>query len=656
MNQFNRRISLIIFGAALWVWPLPHAMAYDVMDTATLKSPVEQTFSMLRAGNWQAAYQYAAATNNPVLQKYAYWRYLKDDSTAPTFDQLSQFIATNPNWPMLRSIAVKAETSIPAEWPADQVIAWFNTNPAISLDGKKRLAEAWIDKKEIAIAKPLIREYWRGASMGGDYEKKFLGDYRHLLQSADHQARLDMLIRGKSYTAARNLAKYLGDGYPALIDAKIALQENKPAASKLLNRVSAKWQNDPGLMYLRLKKFRDDDRNGQAIAILNAQPKDLDATIEQWWDERHIIARRMIKKGDFQTAYQLARRHGLNDGNSYIEAEFLAGWLALQKLNRPDAALAHFKNIHDHSTSPISLARAYYWMGRAEKDLHRYDLAKIDFLNASQYPSSFYGQLARQYLGDDITPFDLPKLPPITAEQNQQFYAGELPQIIRLLNAVGDKQAADIFTMHMANTATTGEQLSLIIQMTADMRRPDLAVAIARQSRLKGIDLIEAGFPMMELAGGKSPETSLVYSIIRQESSFNSSSKSVAGALGLMQLMPAVAKSLAKQKGISYRESWLVDRPEYNVTLGKILLDGKIKYYDGSYALAIAAYNAGPSRVNEWLENYGDPRDGKTDLVDWIENIPYGETRNYVHRVLENMVIYRYLLDKKPIRSAALAN
>lgn len=605
-----------------------------------------QILNHLRTANWEAAFRAAIPAGDPLLYKYAYWRYLRDDATAPTFEQLNQFMISNPSWPGLRAIQGKAEYQIPAQWNTDQILAWFKHHPPVGLEGKKRLAEAYLSKNEIELAKPLLQDYWRNAVVDLNTQAKFYEKYRAYLTQADNVWRLNTMIENKNYLMARAFAKFIGRGFPALAEAQIAYAQQKKNASALYNKVHDSLRGTPGLMLAVVRAKRDQDKTQQAVEYLSRQPKDHNDTIESWWDERQILARRLIKAKSYQTAYNITIKHGLTEGVSYVEAEFLAGWLALQKLNRPDLAYKHFKSIYEKPPSQIALARACYWLARVYEKTKDAEYAKTWFGYASKFPVTFYGQIARQHMDEDGLSFDLPGLVRVSGKSQEDFDKSDLVRIVRMLHQNNELEAADSFIQQMFENSNTAEQLTMLINLANDINRRDLAVMISRQSRLKGFNIIKPGFPIISLAGNvDEPEDALVHAIIRQESSFDTKAKSPAGAMGLMQLMPVVAKNLSRQLRITYKPEWLINRPEFNVTMGRLLLQQKIKTYDQNYTLAIAAYNAGPSRVNEWIADYGDPRKGEIELVDWIELIPFSETRGYVHRVLENLVVYRYLLN-----------
>ncbi len=641
------RLCRILLLYILTVIPASYANNAVSASLYSRANSSSQLFQLIDQRNWKSAFAAASANADPAIYKYLYWRYLRDDDTKPDLKQLTEFLQANPEWPGLRNILTKAEYVFATGYTPDEVITWFKKSPPQSIEGKRILADAYLKNKQVELAKPLIRQYWWEAQIDHDWERKMYAIFRPHLSDEDHQRRIAYMLRSKSYSAARNLAKMLGNGFPALVDAQIASIEGKKTASALYSKVPARLAYDPNLMLSIVKARRKADKNEQAIAWLNRQPKNLEDNIEEWWAERQVMVRRLIKSRSYAKAYGLVTHHGLKDGNSYIEAEFLSGWIALQKINRSDLAYEHFKNIYDHSTSSISMARSLYWLARTYEKTNDVNNARIWYANASKFPTAFYGQLARQHLGLDAVAFDLPRTPDISRNLQAQFDSNDVIKVIRFLSENGERQSTEFFVNHLANTAKTAEYMAMLIQLTHDINRPDLAVSISRISRQKGIDLIKPGFPQLELAGEKNiPEDALVHAIIRQESSFDPDAKSSAGALGLMQLMPSVASVVAKRLNINYRPSWLITRPEYNVKLGKLLLQQKIRSFENNYALAVAAYNAGPSRVRDWIDDNGDPRGNKIDMVDWIELIPYTETRGYVHRVLENLVIYRYLQAK----------
>ncbi|MBM3556735.1 MAG: lytic transglycosylase domain-containing protein, partial [Alphaproteobacteria bacterium] len=370
------------------------------------------------------------------------------------------------------------------------------------------------------------------------------------------------------------------------------------------------------------------------------------------WGERHVLARRALRAGAVTDAYRLAKDHGLTGGAGFADAEWLAGWIALRFLKENRQALDHFERLADAVRLPVSRAKAAYWSALAAEGNGNSDRARRWWGEAARYPTTFYGQLAILRL-DPSGILNVPPLPSASTAEEGAFRDNELRRAVELLAAVDDRARAKLFILRLGEISKTPGEHVLIGRLGEAMGRNEWTVQAAKRAARAGIFLHAAGFPVISTAAsGGQPEPALVHAISRQESEFDHRAVSRAGALGLMQLMPRTAQSVARGLGVPYAQARLLDDPGYNMRLGSSYLEQMIKRYGGSYVLASAAYNAGPGRVAQWLRENGDPRDPAIDVVDWIELIPIEETRNYVARVLENLQVYRQKLEGAPVRLA----
>jgi soluble lytic murein transglycosylase len=358
------------------------------------------------------------------------------------------------------------------------------------------------------------------------------------------------------------------------------------------------------------------------------------------WREIDDAARRALSRGQVKVAYKLAIQHGAKDGTAFAEGEWLAGWIALRFLHEPKTAYAHFTRLHGGVGSPISKARAAYWAGRAAEELKKKEDARSWYAEAAQLPTTYYGQLAAQRSGQR-GPLHFPAMPEPTGQQAADYAKRELVQVVQQLHEIDQADRAKSFLLRLVDLAKTPVEHRLTAELAASLGRNDLMVATAKASRLDGVEMVDQLYPVVSVPAGDRPEAALTLAIIRQESAFQSDALSSAGALGLMQLMPATAKSVAARIGLPYSKPRLTSDPTYNMMLGRAYLGQLIEDYGGSYVLAIAGYNAGPKRVSEWIGQNRDPRMKSVDAVDWVESIPLSETRNYVQRVLENVQVYR---------------
>ncbi len=352
-----------------------------------------------------------------------------------------------------------------------------------------------------------------------------------------------------------------------------------------------------------------------------------------------------------QLAYRLAARHGLSSGPVYAELEFLAGWVALRFIHEPDRAYNHFVGLYEVVKLPVSVARASYWAGRAADAMGYDQLAATWYRTAAEHLTTYYGQLAATALGEPKLERALDEPTPSAAE-SEAFDKQELVRVLRQLSEIDATEYMRPFMLRLSELAKSPGEHALVAHLALQVDRPDLAITVAKKASYAGVVLLAEGYPLSELPPGGSVEHPLVLAMTRQESAFDRGAVSSAGALGLMQVMPATARRVAHTLRLHFDKHRLTTDRHYNVTIGRAYLDGLLGDFSGSYVLAIAAYNAGPSRVRQWIRDYGDPRSKDVDVIDWIESIPIGETRNYVQRVLENLQLYRLRMGDQSLGSS----
>jgi len=388
-----------------------------------------------------------------------------------------------------------------------------------------------------------------------------------------------------------------------------------------------------------------------AVRLLLSRPNDL-IRPAAWWGERQAIARQVLASGNAAVAYRIVEQHGMIEGNAYSEAEFLAGYIALRYMKQPALALEHFSQILTRVSTPFAKSRAGYWGGRAAEAQGKSELATKWYAAGAEHMATFYGQLAAHQLGRDAPPRPVPEPVP-TADELTQFDGNEVVRAARIFLELGDAAHGKACLLHLAKNATSPTMFAMLAALAQNSGRVDLAIAVAKRAIEAGTPLMIHGYPTTELPSGGTAENSLLFAIMRQESAFERDAVSRVGARGLMQLMPATASSIAAKIQLPFSADWLTADGTYNALLGRTYVESLIEDFGGSYALAIAAYNAGPRRVRQWLKDYGDPRGGSIDMVDWIETIPITETRNYVQRVLENLQIYRGQIGRESAFSLA---
>ena len=585
------------------------------------------------------------------MQIISFWRQYQYDGKRGGFYRLRDFIRQNPDWPELHIIRQQLELTLNKDIPAKDIIDWFNENAPRSVKGLDAYGRALKSTGQHDTLKTVMQDWWANTLMPRQDQKYIYSRYKSYIPLSAHVRRLDKLLFNKQYTNARAVARVLGKGYPALTEARIALAAQKGGVDQYIARVPTSLKNDPGLAYERLRWRRKKERNDSAMEIL-LNPPAADSIInpKDWWRERHIIIRRLLKERRFIDAYRLAAAHQQPGGASLAQAEWLAGWLALRFADKPAEAYERFQSLHSWVKTPISKARAAYWAGRAADALKTGALAKQWYAEAAQYQTVFYGQKAGEKIGKHEALKNV-KMPTLTAQGEADFKADTLIQVARLYHQAGLADQTSLFLNAFARSYGSAIAYRFAAEEAARMKRYHDLVRIAKEATRKGLFLTLQSYPvrsaLMKVADPRA-ERALLHALIRQESQFNPQAKSRVGALGLMQIMPATARTLARRAGQGYRKVWLTQKPGYNVRLGSRYIADLLKRYDGSYIMAIAAYNAGPSRVRQWIKDYGDPRTDEIDAMDWGELIPIYETRNYIQRVMEGVFVYRLILKDKP--------
>jgi soluble lytic murein transglycosylase len=596
-----------------------------------------EAFQAARAGDWSAAGQRAERAHDRLLAKVLWWLNLSRGASGAAFGDFADFLNKNPDWPGQLALRQHAEEAMVGV--SDRTLAeWFERFPPVTPAGKFKQADIWM-----AQGRPQgldrVREIWVKSDFGAFEEKSVLQRYHGQLRQSDHAARLDRLLWDGQVEAARRMMARVDADHRALADARLRLAAMEPGVERLVARIPASLQNDPGLIFERLRWRTRKEHFQDAIAILEHPPPDLVRPVA-WASERHILARHALAVGDISVAYRLAARHGLSNGPVFAELEFFAGWVALRSLREPDIAYNHFVKLYDEVKLPVSLARGAYWAGRAAEAMGSRQLAAAWYGTAAEQVTTYYGQLAATALGGSRIGRGITEPKPMPADI-AAFEKRELVQAMRGLAQIGASESIGPFARRISELAQTPAEHALLARLVVALDRPDLAIAVGKRASYAGVTLLDVGYPVTELPPGGGVERPLVLAMTRQESAFDHEAVSSAGARGMMQLMPATAKTIAKTLHLPFSESRLLTDARYNITIGRHYLDGLLGDFSGSYVLAIAAYNAGPSRVRQWIREYGDPRLKSIDVIDWIESIPLGETRNYVQRVLENLQIYR---------------
>jgi len=611
--------------------------------TARGRDLLRQAITLAKRRDWSKARSTIQLARNPMLSKIIEWAYLREPGRHVGFYERSAFLAENPKWPQADTIRRRAEDAIDDKVSLADLSAWFAVNPPLSSAGKVAYARALRASGKADEAHNVARDVWVNGFFTRDDERDFLSEFRAILTPDDHWARVDRILYDEQTSAAERLLQYIGPERAAVARARIALIGSKPNIDAAVAAVPASLRNDSGLLYDRIKwrRSRDNDIGARELVpeFASGGPRP-----DLWWRVRHALARDALAAGNVTEAYNLAKHHGSLDALSVSEAEWLAGWIALRFLKEGETALAHFEKVYDSVQTPPSLSRGAYWMGRTMEFLNRPDLAAEWYQRAATFITSYYGQLALGRLRGETHP-TLPADPTPTAEERAAFDANELTQALRALMDVDAKDYQRAFAIALADNSGSAADRHMTAELVSQRARTDLGVVISRNALRDKIILVQHGFPNPGYAIPATPERALVLAITRQESNFDVAAQSPVGARGLMQLMPPTARAMARATKNQYAEKRLTSEAAYNTRLGSYYLNSLVEDFNGSYIMAAAAYNAGPSRPRQWARQFGDPRDPNVDAIDWIEQIPFSETRSYVQRIMENLMIYRAVLD-----------
>jgi soluble lytic murein transglycosylase len=597
-------------------------------------------FGAARGADPAGALRLAGQAKDPLLRKVLTWQAISRGASGASFAEIADFITRNPDWPGQTTLRQRAEEAIGGASDAT-VRAWFQRFRPVTPYGKLREAELLLASTQQAAAIAEIRDVWINCELSAFDEKSILARFPGVLRGEDHIKRLDRLLWDGLVESAKRLLPRVPQDYRLLADARMKLADFKPGVEGALAKVPAHLKNDPGLLYERTRWRRRKELYDSALESLLNPPRDLVRPV-MWWTERQILARRALADGKPQLAYRLVAKHGLTEGTAFADAEFLAGWIALRSLHDAQKGYDHFVHLYNGVKLPISRARGAYWAGRAAEALNRQDLAGTWFATAAENATTYYGQLAQTRIGGDA-PRRLAVEPKPTGEETAQFRKRELVRAVEMLGEIGETDRLSSFMHKLSEQARTPGEHVLVAALFESVGRLDLAVGAAKRAGYAGVMLIEHGYPTIELPKGD-PERPLVLAMTRQESAFERTAVSKSGARGLMQLMPGTASHIAKSRQLPYSADRLLTDSGYNLTLGRAYLEELLDRFSGSYVLSIAAYNAGPARVRQWVDNFGDPRTKSIDVIDWVESIPFTETRNYVQRVLENLQVYRIRL------------
>ncbi|MGB7204768.1 MAG: transglycosylase SLT domain-containing protein, partial [Anderseniella sp.] len=435
-----------------------------------------------------------------------------------------------------------------------------------------------------------------------------------------------------------------------------ALIRSKSNGPALYQKLSGTFKNHPPMVYAYARWYRRNAKHASALNILKQAPTSHAAQVDpdQWFVEKRLVARLLAgpeHKKHWRSIYQLMASHGYTSGSNYIEGEFLAGWYALRKLSNANAAAEHFKRAAEASKTRTDASRAWYWLGRARAASGESNRAEEAYRQAASSPTLFYGQLALDKLGVGTKPLRLTE-GSSNADALRRVSQVEVFRAAHQLAQAGGTRHVGLFLFPIARAVKKRDEAAAAINAIQSEAGYFPAVRLAKAFGTIGTDVDNWSYPINALPKwktiGNRVEKSLIMGLSRQESEFNPVAGSHAGAKGFMQIIPSTGKQIARKYKIGgYSTNSLISNPALNVSMGEAYLGDLIQQFDGSYIMAIASYNAGPGNISKWVNAYGDPRTSQIDAVDWIESIPFTETRKYVQKVMQNVHVYRTRLGEK---------
>jgi len=617
------------------------ALRPDEADVARLKAGLDA----ISRGAPDEARAIAAALPAGALDRHIIqWAMALSGSAAVTSSEIEQAMASLKGWPGLDAVQRNLERAIHRERPApERVVAALSAAAPMTYEGTVALARAHIALGDSDAAVAVLRPFWRTERLEAREELTILKEFGGLLGNGDHRYRLERMMHLDRITSAERLATRVGAS--ELVEAWAAVIRGQRNAGALLDAVP-KEQHSSGYLMARTQHLRRAGKIEEAAAVMRSAPRDAEALVnpDAWWIERRVLSRELLDIGAVKDAYEIAAGHAAESPVHTIDAEFHAGWYALRGLHDAKLAAQHFARMTDVAEGPISLARAHYWLGRAADEGGPGD-AKEQYALAARYGTTFYGQLAAAKIGGNGLDLTLPEP---TAEDRNRFASREAVRALARLEAAGYEQRAGMLYRALAAELDAAGELALLAARAEQRGDHYLALRVGKVAAGEGTDVGAMSHPI-----GAIPEDAridgagkaLAYAIARQESEFNVGAVSQAGARGLLQLLPGTAREMARQAGLPYSQIRLTSDASYNATLGAAYLDEQLACFDGSYILTFVGYNAGPRRAREWMERYGDPRGKDIDtVVDWLERIPFTETRGYVQRVMENYQVYKMRL------------
>lgn len=609
-------------------------------------------FDLIKQKKWQQAYDIANKAKNLPLKKIVLsQQFLDNKYHGNNFEKIADFLLHNPDWADSSSIQITAESLLNENINPSIIVKFFSKNSPITGQGYKYYA---IAASKLLIKSPRLPEIiklgWHKGNFSATEQKAYYQKHKSMLTKEDNIKKIDYNLLKEKITVARNCYYLVEEGYKKSFEAQIAFIQNKQDSFKQFKNIEQKYYT-PGLIYQYIKTQKQLNPPSVSLVNLINIAKADKIFGDKIWEVQNYLAREYIEKKKYNDAYKIISCHFANNAGNRSEAEFLSGWLSLRFLHQPEKAIKHFQHFNNIVKTPISKSRGLYWLARAYEDTHKEKAKSKELykLAATKYPYTFYGQLAAMEI--NLPHISLPEdinLKKQLVASTKQTSKNHLLQATKIVSAFGSNALAKVYIQNAVEKANTADEITNLASTISHDTNVHHAAWLGKHALQKHVVLSKHSYPVPYKIANLPLEIPFIYSIIRQESVFDQHAISSAQAKGLMQLLDDTACNVAKYVEDKCVVSNLTKNPLYNIKLGSHYLSKLIDTYDGSYILAIAAYNGGPRNINKWLDVYGDPRTMKNhrSVIDWLELIPFYETRNYVQRVLENLQIYRTIINK----------
>lgn len=613
---------------------------------------IEQALNAMEKSEWLKAINYSRQAKSPELEKIILAQKFLAPNADNKFEEIVNFLQKNPKWPRYKMLKEQAENLINNKTSYQLVRIWFKNNQPTTPNGYKFYAYSVINdfakgrysEKERIKRNNIIRKGWIMGNFSDSESDDFLRRFKNIITESDHVNRINMLLWNNDINGAKKLLKLTTKSHQRMFEARIAALKEVADANKLYSKLDEKNKYRSGLLYSYINfKMKQNPESDITDLIMHA-PND-EHHSKEWWKLKSLAIRDLIKRKQYKKAYFIASKHVSSDVQDKTESSWLAGWLALNFLHSPQKAIKHFAKFYENVQYPISVSRGAYWLARAHFAANNKQDGMKWMARAAAFPETFYGQIAHEAIQKPT--FTLASKPYVRKEEIMRLQNSDLIKAISLLIKYKRCSLAQIYMKTAISVSSNPAEVVLITGLAKQNYKHNLALEVAKLASQKQIMLVDYNYPKPYLIPSNRIEPAFAYAIMRQESLFDPNAVSTANAQGLMQIIPDTAKRVAKSLNISYIESKLKN-PEYNINLGTKYLKDLLAEFNGSYILAIASYNAGPHKSRDWINEYGDPRKMKNinEVINWIEMIPYYETRNYVQRVMENIQVYRFLIEK----------